>query len=358
MKIVLAFDSYKGCLSAADVCDSAREGILSVFPSAEVLCVPLSDGGEGLVQSILSASAGRAAMSLVRVRVHGPLMEWVDAEYAVTTDGHTAVMEMASACGLPLVPIEQRDPTKTTTYGLGEMINDAVRRGVSHIILGIGGSATCDAGQGMLSSLNQPLKGVTLSVACDVTNPLYGPNGAAHVFAPQKGASPQQVEWLEQQIHHFAHQTEHKGLATPDDALRPGTGAAGGLGYTLLTYLKATLKPGIELVLDAAGFDHLIEGADLVITGEGSSDLQTLMGKVPFGVLQRSKRQGIPVVLASGALSHTDALLSAGFSRLLCINEGDTRPLSTLLSPDVAKENIRKRTQFTVHSLIASRSEK
>lgn len=344
MKIVLSFDSYKGCLSAAEVCKAARKGILSVCPAAEVHCLPMSDGGEGLVESLM-ATAAWSGMALRRVtaHVHGPLMEDRVAAYAISEDGSMAVMEMASACGLPLVPLDRRDPTRTTTYGLGEMMADAVRRGVQHIVLGIGGSATCDAGRGMLEALRCQLTmpwGVRLSVACDVRNPLFGPDGAAYVFAPQKGATPQQVEWLDAQLRRFARETEDKGLATPCDALLPGTGAAGGLGYALLTYLKAELKPGIEVALDALRFDEVVQSADCVLTGEGCSDRQTLMGKVPQGVLQRAQRQGVPVVLMSGAIRDAEVLHDAGFQRIVCINEGDSRPLEVLLSPHVASENI------------------
>lgn len=340
MKIIVAFDSFKGCLPAVEACEAARQGVLSRYPDAEVVCLPLSDGGEGLVASLTLRSL---CLQEVCIRVHGPLMEPVDATYAISADGMTAFMEMAAACGLPLVPLEQRDPTKTTTHGLGEMMLDAVDRGAKHIVLGIGGSATCDGGKGMLECLSLSSKALPpLTVACDVTNPLHGPNGAAYVFAPQKGATPEQVEWLDQQLRDFAAESERLGLATPEDALHPGAGAAGGLGYALLTHLKAELKPGIEVVLDALHFDEALEGADIVITGEGSSDRQTLMGKVPQGVLQRAKRKGVPVVLMSGQIHDADALLAAGFSKVVDINEGDNRSLSILMCPEVAKENIQR----------------
>ncbi len=355
MKFLLSFDSYKGCLSAAEVCEAARKGILSICPDAEVCCLPMSDGGEGLVQSLMAPAAwGGMPLHWVKASVHGPLMEERVAEYAISEDGRMAVMEMASACGLPLVPMDRRDPTRTTTYGLGEMMADAVRRGVQHIVLGIGGSATCDAGKGMLEALHHHLTSpwqVRVSVACDVRNPLYGPDGAAYVFAPQKGATPRQVEWLDDQLRLFAHETECKGLATPSDALQPGTGAAGGLGYALLTYLKAELKPGIEVVLDALYFDEVVQGADWVITGEGCSDCQTLMGKVPQGVLQRAQRQGVPVALMSGAIRDAEVLHDAGFKRVACINDGDSRPLEVLLSPHVASENVTQSVRSFVSEL-------
>lgn len=375
MKVILAFDSLKGSVSATDACAAAAEGVLSVCPGADVVCMPLSDGGEGLVACFVALGMA----SPVSVRVHGPLMEEVEAEYAISHDGEMAYMEMASACGLTLVPVDKRNPMETTTYGLGEMMADAWHRGVKHIVLGIGGSATCDAGMGMLkaldggswlcekegemvlpSPLNRPPRGrltdvpevgrptspkSVLTVACDVDNPLFGRSGAAYVFAPQKGATPEQVEVLDKRLRAFAKMTEEKGIATPEDAFRPGTGAAGGLGYALLTYLKAELKSGIDVVLDACGFDKVLEGADMVITGEGCSDGQTTHGKVAAGVLKRACRQGVKTVLMSGQIKDAAALQAFGFDRLCCINEGDERPLSTLMQPAVAAENIKKTCQ-------------
>lgn len=375
MKIVLAFDSFKGCLSAQEVCRAAKDGILSVRKDAEVVSVPLSDGGEGLVQCFLRMGKARE----VSVKVHGPLMEEVEATYAISHDGEIAYMEMASACGLTLVPEEKRNVMDATTYGLGEMMVDAWERGVKHIVLGIGGSATCDAGMGMLEALKslhflsddtskrvllQPLNRcrrhrltdiadidqptsltLILTVACDVDTPLYGESGAAYVFAPQKGATPEQVEMLDRRLRAFAMATEEKGLATAEDAFHPGAGAAGGLGYALLTYLGAELKQGVDVVLDACGFDDVLKGADVVITGEGCSDEQTTHGKVAAGVLIRAKRQGVKTVLMSGQIREKDLLEAYGFATLYGINEGDERPLSELMKPDVAKENIRKTCQ-------------
>ena len=367
MKIILAFDSYKGCLSAADVCAAAREGVLSVCPDAEVVSVPLSDGGEGLVECFLRL--GKA--SPVQAKVRGPLMEEVVATYAISEDGQTAWMEMASACGLMLVPLERRDVMTATTYGLGEMMLDAWERGVRHIVLGIGGSATCDGGQGMLLALgmlkstdevlpqplcrhrrhrftdivdiDQPTSTMSiLTVACDVDNPLYGESGAAYVFAPQKGATAEQVKLLDERLRAFAKETEEKGIATPEDAFHPGAGAAGGLGYALLTYLGAALKPGIEVVMEASGFDKALEGADVVVTGEGCSDEQTTHGKVAAGVLQKAKERGVKTVLMSGQVKDREALRAFGFDRLFATNEGDERPLDVLMQADVAKENIRR----------------
>lgn len=346
MKIVLAFDSFKGCLPAEDVCRAAKDGILSVWEDAEVVSVPLSDGGEGLVQCFLRMGKAREES----VKVHGPMMEEVSVTYAISHDGETAYMEMASACGLTLVPVDKRNVMDATTYGLGEMMVDAWERGVKHIVLGIGGSATCDAGMGMLKVLKNhtlllPEKTQGITVVCDVDNPLYGEKGAAYVFAPQKGATPEQVEVLDRRLRAFAMATEEMGLATAEDAFHPGAGAAGGLGYALLTYLGAELKQGIDVVMEACGFDDVLKGADVVITGEGCSDGQTLHGKVAAGVLIRAKRQGVKTVLMSGQIKEKDILEAYGFDTLYGINEGDERPLSELMNPDVAKENIRKTCQ-------------
>ena len=315
----------------------------------------------------------------VSVKVHGPLMEEVEATYALSHDGETAYMEMASACGLTLVPEDKRNVMDATTYGLGEMMVDAWERGVKHIVLGIGGSATCDVGMGMLEALksqhflsgdtskevlpqplnrcrrgrltdiddiDQPTSTMSiLTIACDVDNPLYGEEGAAYVFAPQKGANSEQVKLLDERLKAFAKETEEQGMATPEDAFHPGAGAAGGLGYALLTYLGAELKPGVDVVLDACGFDDVLKGGDVVITGEGCSDEQTTRGKVAAGVLKRAKQQGVKTVLMSGQIKEREMLVAYGFDTLYGINEGEERPLSELMNPDVAKENIKKTCQ-------------
>lgn len=339
MKICLAFDSYKGCLSATDVCKAAAEGLLAAKPDAEIVSLPLSDGGEGLVDCFVSMGKAHP----VQVVVHGPLMENVIATYAISSDNLTAYVEMASACGLTLVPPHRRNPLLTTTYGLGELLKDAQKRGVNHIVLGIGGSATCDAGAGMLEALDgNLLTDIKITVACDVTNPLYGPSGAAYVFAPQKGATPEQVKELDMRLRSFARITEKRGLASTSDAMKPGTGAAGGLGYALLAYLKAELRSGIDIVLDSCDFDAQLYDADLVITGEGCSDSQTINGKVAAGVVRHAKFYGIKTFLMSGQIHDSEQLLALGFDQLYCINEGDARSMEQLLHPDVAAENIRK----------------
>ena len=328
----------------------------------------MSDGGEGMVDCIAEAVGAK----MVSVRVHGPLMLPFEAHYALSADGRTAYMEMAAASGLTLVPEDKRNPMLTTTYGVGEMILDAVGRGCQRIVMGIGGSVTCDGGKGMIDCLegHLPLSVVDAVLACckrhffrrcragelaesieivvasDVSNPLYGPNGAAYVFAPQKGATPDQVLLLDERLLAFARETEVKGIAQAALAVHPGAGAAGGLGYGLMAYLGATLQSGIDLLLDTIRFDEQIKDADLILTGEGKSDRQTLMGKVPQGVLCRARRQGIPVHLLSGAIEDAAELTQAGFASVHSINENDNRPLEVLMQRDVAMENIKKVTQY------------
>jgi len=343
-RIVLAFDSFKGCMTADDACHTAAEAIRSVLPDADIVECPLSDGGEGLVDCVEQMLSVRR----VCIKAHDPLMNIIEASYVISSDGTTAYMEMAATSGLPLVPKDRRNPMLTTTYGVGDMIIDASRRGCREIVMGIGGSATCDGGKGMIQCLRD--NGYTLpsdtlphiTVASDVTNPLFGPQGAAYIFAPQKGATSEQVVLLDEQLRTFAGETQSQGLATPALADYPGAGAAGGLGYGLMAYLGAELKSGIDIILDIKDFDASINGASLVITGEGKSDEQTLMGKVPHGVLRRCDRHSIPVWLLSGCIEDTAHQLSSRFALVASINEGDTRPLETLMHPSVAKENLSR----------------
>lgn len=349
MKFIVAFDSFKGCISAGEACDAAAEGIHAVFPDAVVVKLPLSDGGEGLVECV------RRMFPVVDVdlTVHGPLMDVVRCSYAMSPDGKTAYMEMAAAGGLTLIPEDRRNPLDATTYGVGEMMADALGRGCGQIVVGLGGSATCDAGEGMLEALRDggclsaPCKFV---VACDVTNPLYGPDGAAYVFAPQKGATPEQVVILDNRLRDFANRAEEAGIASPDMANHPGAGAAGGLGYAFLAYLKAELRSGIDVILDIARFDKVIHDADIVITGEGKSDAQTMMGKVPCGVQKRCMKAAVPVWLLSGAIEDAGCILSSHFDRVHCINDGDSRSLMQLLQPEVARENISRTVRRIMES--------
>lgn len=345
MKIVLAFDSFKGCISAESACRAAAEALKARYPDVQAVEIPMSDGGEGLVNCV----AGMLDVDIVSVQAHGPLMEMRTAEYAISRDGTTAYMEMASVSGLTLVPQDKRNPLLTTTYGVGDLILDAAARGVEHIVMGIGGSATNDGGMGMIESLRNAAERAGTSirlprvtVACDVTNPLCGPDGASAVFGPQKGATPEMVGLLDNRLRVFAERCIAEGKASREMMDAPGAGAAGGLGFGLMACLGAELKSGIDILLDIVDFDAKIRDAPLVITGEGRSDAQTLMGKVPHGILKRCSRQGIPVCLLSGAVDDPDGALSEAFHQVSSINNGDTRPLPILMQPDVALENLRK----------------
>ena len=362
-KVVIAIDSFKGCLTSQEAGEAAARGVRRAWPGCQTLTVPVADGGEGWLEALVNASGG----SLVSVRAHDPLMEVREASYGLSSDGQTAFVEMARISGLPLVPEARRNPLLTTTYGTGELIGDALGRGCRRVLIGLGGSATNDAGMGMLQALGfhfldkegkeTALGGQALGeveriddtdvlpavretvflAACDVRNPFYGPEGAAHVFAPQKGATPAQVEELDKGLRHFSEVIrQHTGT---DISTLPGAGAAGGMGGGLAAFLHAELKPGIELVLDTAGFPALLRDADLVITGEGRADRQTLMGKVPAGVLVEAHRQGIPVALLAGQVEDEAALLRAGFKKVCGINPPGT-PLSRALHPDFARQQL------------------
>lgn len=342
-RIVLAFDSFKGSLTALEACQAAALGVRDVCPGAEIVMVPLSDGGEGLVACLHEIFS----LKTVTLQAHDPLMSPLTATYALSPDGKTAYMEMAATSGLCLVPPHKRNPLLATTYGVGEMILDAFRRGCSHIVLGLGGSATSDAGEGMLRCLEDhdvDLRSNSLpriTAVCDVDNPLHGPNGAAHVFAPQKGATRQQVSQLDERLKEFAQRAQSLGFATERDSWLPGVGAAGGLGYGLVTYLRAQLLPGIDTILQVTGFSGKIQYAQAILTGEGKSDRQTLMGKVPSGVLRHGMARGIPVFLLSGCIEDGDSLMQAGFASVRSINQHDTRPVQQLMEKEIATNNLR-----------------
>ena len=333
-KIIVAIDSFKGCLTSAEANQAACEGILDRMPEAKVVQVPVSDGGEGWLEAFRAAIGGE----IVEVNVKDPLMRPIVAQYLI--QGDTAVIEIAKASGLTLLSSEERNPMVATSYGTGQLVVDAIRRGCKHIIVGLGGSATSDCGIGMLEAIeNADYKDVRFTIATDVTNPLCGENGAAHIFGPQKGATPEMVEALDARAKHFAEaSTKHLGR---DCQNMPGAGAAGGLGYAFLQYMNAECRSGIDLLLDTIHFDDLLQDANLVITGEGSADRQTLMGKLPFGILQRARKQNVPVMLIAGRIADEQILLDAGFSRVACINPLGL-PLEIAMQPDTAKENIRK----------------
>lgn len=327
MKIVIAPDSYKESLSALEVAQAIEAGFRQVFPTAEYCCLPVADGGEGTVDAMVAATGGRR----IEVGVTGPLGKPVTAFYGLTGDGETAVIEMAAASGLALIPRDERDPMRATSRGTGELIIAALDAGARRFILGIGGSATNDGGAGMLQALgvrlldpqgdelgpgggeldrlarieldglDSRLAGCEIEVACDVDNPLVGPRGASAVFGPQKGATPEMVAALDAKLGHFAEiVARDTGIAVADV---PGTGAAGGMGAAMLAFLGASLRPGIDIVMEAVGLDHEVADADLVITGEGRIDSQTINGKTPIGVARVAKKHGKAVIGIAGCLA-------------------------------------------------------
>ncbi|AOV07750.1 glycerate kinase [Sporosarcina ureilytica] len=327
MKIVIAPDSFKESLTAKEVAEAIERGMKRVISDAEYVKVPMADGGEGTVQSLVDATGGE----IIRKQVTGPLGEPVESFFGILGNKRTAVIEMAAASGLHLVPNGNRNPLLTTTRGTGELIAAALDYGVDHIIIGLGGSATNDGGAGMAQvlgaqlldidgkeigpgggslhelamidpvQLDPRLEHVKIEIACDVDNPLTGEKGASAIFGPQKGATPEMVSQLDQNLHHFATIIERDlGKSIRDLA---GAGAAGGLGGGLLAFLPSELKRGVDIVIEATGLVQAVQDADLVITGEGRIDAQTIFGKTPMGVAKTAKRFGVPVIGLAGSLS-------------------------------------------------------
>jgi glycerate kinase len=347
MRIIVAPDSYKGSLSALSVANAMKKGVLAIFPDAEVIKIPIADGGEGTVEALVSSTSGL----VVHESVRGPLNNEVKSLWGILGDGTTAVVEMAAASGLTLVPQSERNPLITTSFGTGQLIKAALDRGIRKIIIGIGGSATNDGGAGMLQALgvrftdgdgkDLPLGGAALAklaaidtkeidgrlaqtdimVACDVDNPLCGFKGASAVYGCQKGATIEMITELDAALKHYAK------IATVTTgrniAEYPGAGAAGGMGAGLLFFTNAKLCSGIDIVLDAVGFSELVKNADLVITGEGYTDWQTAFGKAPVGVASLAKKYNVPVVCLSGGLGQgNEAVLELGIDALQSIAPG------------------------------------
>lgn len=349
MKIVIAPDSFKESMTAAEVCTAVEAGFRKVFGDIEYVHVPVGDGGEGTVRSVVDATDGR----IVEVQATGPLGEKVDAFYGITGDGKTAVIEMAAASGLHLVPRESRNPLVTTTRGTGELILDALDKKVERIVLGLGGSATNDGGAGMasalgvkfldvngeelrpggealsklltidISGLDPRLQAVKVDVASDVTNPLTGPLGASAVFGPQKGATPEMVGILDESLKRYAEVVDRV-LGIQVDEL-PGAGAAGGLGAGVVAFLDGKLQSGIDLVLDVIGFEEAVRDAALVITGEGRIDSQTVHGKAPVGVAKRAKaiKSDVPVIAIAGSIGPDyEAVFEHGIDAVFSVVNG------------------------------------
>ena len=327
MKVVVAIDSLKGSLSSMEAGMAIKDGVLAAKPDTEVIVKPLADGGEGTTDALIEGMNGER----IDLTVTGPMHTPVDAYYGYLKDTNTAVMEMASAAGITLVPDSEKNPLLATSYGVGEMIIDAIQRGCRNFIIGIGGSITNDGGIGMLkalgvrfldekgedageggqalakvaridlSGLNPLLKECHIQVACDVNNPLCGESGSTYVYGPQKGVTEDMKKILDEAMAHFARVTSE---ALENDYMNtPGAGAAGGLGFAFLAYVGATLTPGIELILDAVGLEDELSGADVVVTGEGRLDFQTAMGKAPVGVAKLAKKYNAKVIAFAGSVT-------------------------------------------------------
>ncbi len=363
MKVVIAIDSLKGSLSSMEAGRAIERGVRKALPQAEILVKPVADGGEGTTEAFVEGMGGEP----VQTKVHGPLETPVTAEYGLLRESGTAIMEMAAAAGIILVGKDKR-PLDATTYGVGEMIRDAIDRGCREFIVGIGGSATNDGGIGMLAALGyefldekgEPagisasalgkvasirmdkvipeLKECHFRVACDVNNPLCGETGATYIFGPQKGVTEDIKEQLDQDMASFAKVAV---AATGRDCtLTAGAGAAGGLGYAFLTFLNTDLQPGIELVMNAVEMDRALEGADLVFTGEGRLDQQTAMGKVPVGIAKMAKKHGAKVVALAGSIAPgAEACNENGIDAFFPILRG-VCTLDEAMDPETARQNM------------------
>ncbi len=367
MKFVLAPDSFKESMTAKEAAEAMERGIKKAIPDAECIKVPMADGGEGTVQSLVDATDGE----IIEVEVTGPDCNKVKAVYGILGDGKTAVIEMASASGIHLVKKEKRNPLYTTTYGTGELIKSALNKGVTNILIGIGGSATNDGGAGMLEALgakfydkygdelafgggsleklekidlsnfDERVKDVNIEVACDVNNPLTGENGASYIFGPQKGATEEMVKHLDNSLKNYAKVIREQLGRDVENV--PGAGAAGGLGAGLMAFLGADLRKGVELVIKYTKLEEKIQGADYVFTGEGSVDSQTVFGKTPFGVSTVAKKYNIPTIAFAGRIGDgVEALYNHGINSIVGILQGVTNLDEALKS---GKENIQKTSE-------------
>lgn len=360
MKLIIACDSFKGCLGSSDVNEACRLGVADACPDCEVDAIILADGGEGTVDAVAANMPGGIRHY---VTVCGPLNEPVEASYYALPESGTAIIETASAAGLTLVPPTKRTPLLTSTYGLGQLITDAVAKGSRNIMVGLGGSATNDGGTGMLQALGYRfldakdrvindrggqilsriakveaskriagLDDVKFTALCDVVNPLVGPQGATYIYGPQKGADKAMLDTLEEGMNNFAR------IIPPHIVEAPGAGAAGGLGAAMMAFLGAKLQPGIDAILDLSDFDMRLDGASLVITGEGRLDASTLMGKAPSGILRRAKARNVPVIAIGGSVDGNVDF--SAFEAVKSINPPNL-PLDEAMRPDVAARNIR-----------------
>lgn len=373
MKVVIAPDAFKGSLSAKLVADAIAVGLLKADPSLEVIKIPMADGGEGTVEALTDATGGR----IIRLAVKDPLMRVIDASYGILGDGVTAVIEMAKASGLPLLSEDERNPLITSSYGTGELMMDALHRGCTNIIIGLGGSATNDAGQGMLralgvkfldaenkeiphggaglhrltsldvSNLDPRIANCSIVAACDVNNPLVGKMGATEIFARQKGATEAMVMTLEKSLQQFG-QIVHEILHVDVNHLE-GAGAAGGMGAAVMAFLGASLEKGIDIVLEKTGLERIVKDADLVITGEGFMDEQTLYGKAPMGVARVASRYDVPVIAIAGGLGEgIECLYDHGFSAFFAIVDKPMRLEEAIRHSEVLLTNLSERLMRTL----------
>lgn len=343
MKVVAAIDSFKGSMTSLEVAAAFEKGVKKVYKDAEFIKIPLADGGEGTVKALIDNLDGK----MVNIKVKDPLMRDIDSFYGISGDGKTAVIEMAAASGLPLLSSNERNPLKATTFGTGELIKDALEKGCREFIIGIGGSATNDAGTGMLSALgyifldengnelepngenliniksfkdDKVMKEVSEAkflIACDVDNPFYGTNGAAHVYGKQKGATGDIIKILDDGMRNFSNVIEK--IKKTDISNISGSGAAGGLGGAFTAFFNSELKPGIDIITEKIELENKINGSDYVITGEGRIDFQSAMGKTPSGVAKLAKKYGIPVIAIGGSVDDEigniyDCGITAAFS--------------------------------------------
>lgn len=370
MQIILAPDKFRGSLTASQACEAMAAGIREALPEAIIHSLPLSDGGEGFLETLVQATHG----SLHPITCHDPLMRKIEACYGISGDGQTAFIEMATVSGLALLKPEEYQAMQTSTYGTGELLKAAIEAGVKKVILGIGGSATTDGGIGMAQALgwqffdeNDQLveaKGASLStihriespanpsdveliIASDVTAPLFGPSGAAYVYGPQKGASPEEVELLDKGLCNLAARIAEKGLGINSLAEVPGAGAAGGLGFGLMAFAGATIRPGAELVMELTGFQNALSNADLILTGEGKLDEQSLQGKLIGRICQEAQKRQIPVLALCGTLAAKPAQLQAmGLTYAASILRS---PVSLEEALQTAAERLREASFWAVH---------
>lgn len=372
MNILIAPDSFKETLTASDAANAIEEGFLGIFPDANILKLPIADGGEGTVDVLVTATQGK----YFSTKVSGPLGEYINAKWGMLGNSKTAVIEIAEACGLHLVPLKKRNPMNTSSFGVGELILAAIDEGAEHIIIGLGGSATNDGGIGFLQaigirfldshgnelteglaslnklfdididSMDSRLKNVSFEIACDVDNPLTGDQGASAIFGPQKGADNLMIKKLDSLLSHYARIVSSK--LSNDVSMQPGAGAAGGMGYGFLTFLKAQQKSGIHIILEKLNFNQYLLNADLVVTGEGRFDNQSDRGKAPMGVINFSKRYNCNIFVIAGSVENDKASeIKYGIDKVFSVTSNEVSIEEAMASPiDSLIDTARKAAKY------------